>query len=95
MNKKYKKLIWCLLLDAIGMVSFSFPFFDVIWSPIAALISYRMFGNKRGRYSALFIFIEETLPFSDVIPSFTIFWVLFDLFGLGREAELSPSVQIK
>ena len=88
MNRKYKKLILCLIFDAIGMASYSFPLLDVAWAPLAAFFSYRMFGNKRGKYTSLFTFIEEALPFTDIIPSFTIFWIMFDLIGIGKEVEL-------
>lgn len=87
MNKKYRKLIKCILLDAIGMVSYAVPVIDLIWAPIAAAISYRMFGEKRGKYTALITFIEEILPATDIIPSFTIFWVLFDFLGIGKQKE--------
>ena len=89
MQAKYKKLVKCLLLDAVGMLSFSIPvigpFIDVIWSPIAAGISYKMFGEKRGKYTSLVTFIEEILPLTDVIPSFTIFWCIFDFLKIKNE----------
>lgn len=89
MHHKYKKLIKCLALDAIGMGSLAIPvvgpFIDVIWAPIAASISYKMFGERKGRYTSLITFIEEILPATDVIPSFTIFWFLFDFLKLRKE----------
>lgn len=95
MKKKFRKLGLCILLDAIGMASLSIPVIggalDVIWAPIAAAISYKMFGDKRGKYTSVITFIEELLPMTDVIPSFTIFCVLFDFIGLGKE-KVSSSV---
>lgn len=89
MGNKYKKLAICILLDAIGMVStvipVAGPFIDVIWAPVAASISYKMFGNKKGKYTSLITFIEELMPVTDVIPSFTIFCVLFDFLEIGKE----------
>ncbi len=89
MQNKYKKLVKCVLLDTVGMLSFSIPvvgpFIDVIWAPIAASISYKMFGEKRGKYTSLITFIEEILPVTDIIPSFTIFWFLFDFLKIGKE----------
>lgn len=91
MNSKYKKLIKCLLLDAVGMASLAIPvvgpFIDVVWAPVAATISYKMFGEKKGKYTSLITFIEELLPATDIVPSFTIFWFLFDFLGLGKEKE--------
>lgn len=95
MDNKYKKLIKCLLLDAAGMVSIAIPavgpFLDVVWAPIAASISYKMFGEKRGKYTSLITFVEELLPMTDVIPSFTIFWFLFDFLGIGKEKSRFPN----
>ncbi len=96
MNKqeKYKKLKKCILLDAVGMASMVIPgigpFLDIIWAPIAASISYKMFGEKRGKYTSMITFLEEILPATDIIPSFTIFWFLFDFLKIGEE-KLSPS----
>lgn len=91
---KIKKLALCVLLDAMGMVSFTLPlvgeFSDVIWAPIAAFISYKMFGQKRGKFTALTTFTEEILPFIDVIPSFTIFSILFDWMGVGNPKNTPP-----
>lgn len=89
MGNKYKKLVKCVLLDAIGMASAAIPvagpFIDSIWAPVAASISYKMFGNKKGKYTSLITFIEEILPVTDFIPSFTIFWILFDFLKIGKE----------
>lgn len=77
-----------MLLDAVGCISFAIPligdFSDIIWAPIAAIISYKMFGEKRGKFTALTTFTEEILPFTDIIPSFTIFCILFDWIGIGN-----------
>jgi hypothetical protein len=72
MGNKYIKLAKCVLLDAIGMASAAIPVagpvIDVIWAPVAASISYKLFGNKRGKYTSLITFIEELLPVTDFIP---------------------------
>ena len=62
MESKYKKLIKCVVLDAIGMVSAAMPIIDVVWAPLAASISYKMFGEKRGKFTSIITFIEEILP---------------------------------
>ena len=89
MDNKYKKLAKCVLLDLVGMSSAAIPvvgpLLDVIWAPIAASLSYKMFGNKRGKFTSLVTFIDEILPVTDVVPSFTIFWFLFDFLGIGKE----------
>ncbi len=98
MNYKIKKLILCLMLDVVGYFSFAIPFIgefsDIIWAPIAAIISYKMFGEKRGKFTAVSTFAEELLPFTDIIPSFTIFFIVFDWIGIGNENKI-PILQTK
>lgn len=88
-DNKYRKLGMCILLDAVGMSSAVIPvvgpFIDVVWAPIAASISYKMFGERKGRYTSLITFIEELFPVSDMVPTFTLFWFLFDFLGIGKE----------
>jgi hypothetical protein len=96
MDNKYKKLLKCIALDAIGMSTLAIPgigaFLDAVWAPIAASISYKMFGNKRGKYTSLITFIEELLPGTDAVPSFTIFCILFDFIGLGKDDKVRNAV---
>ena len=84
-------MVKCILLDAVGMASPAIPvigsFIDVVWAPVAASLSYKMFGEKKGKYTSLVTFIEELFPVSDMVPSFTIFWFLFDFLGIGKEKE--------
>lgn len=76
---KRSKLLWGLLLDGIGMISFSIPligeFSDVIWAPVAAFIMTRMYKGRVGRVAGILTFVEEIIPFTDVIPSFTLTWI--------------------
>ncbi|HBG59061.1 hypothetical protein [Proteiniphilum sp. UBA1028] len=92
---KYRKLGKCILLDAVGMASAAIPaaaFVDVIWAPVAAYISYKMFGEKKGKYTSLITFMEELFPVTDIIPSFTLFWILFDFLSIGKEKERMAKV---
>ena len=98
MNYKIKKLILCLMLDVVGYFSFAIPFIgefsDIIWALIAAIISYKMFGEKRGKFTAVSTFAEELLPFTDIIPSFTLFFIVFDWIGIGNVNKI-PILQTK
>ena len=80
MNKPLPGIVLCILMDLVGYLSFSLPvlgeFADVIWAPISGFISYKMFGGKFGLMGGVFNFIEEVLPFTDFIPSFTIAWAV-------------------
>lgn len=69
--------IWlCILLDIVGLASYFIPvwgeWMDTAWAPLAALLFYLLFGGKTGTIGAAITFAEEALPFTDVIPMFTI-----------------------
>lgn len=70
----------CLLMDVVGMLSYAVPalaeFGDIIWAPFSALVFYKLFGGKLGVFGGAFDFLEEALPFTDFIPSFTIAWFI-------------------
>jgi len=74
-----RKLLLGLLFDGIGMISFSIPllgeFSDVIWAPVAAFLMTRMYKGRVGRVASILTFVEEIIPFTDIIPSFTITWI--------------------
>ncbi|MDH7912499.1 hypothetical protein [Winogradskyella sp. SYSU M77433] len=73
--KKSRKLILGLIFDALGYVSFVFPLFDVVWAPLSAYLMTKMYKGKEGKVAAVVSFIEEALPFFDVIPTFSIMWL--------------------
>jgi hypothetical protein len=78
-DERMRKLLLGLLFDGIGMISFSIPvlgeFSDVIWAPIAAFIMSRMYKGTVGKVAGFLTFVEEIIPFTDIIPSFTITWI--------------------
>ncbi|MBV1924095.1 MAG: hypothetical protein KUG68_08715, partial [Flavobacteriaceae bacterium] len=72
----YKLLRKGILYDLIGM-STAFipvvgPFLDIIWAPYAAKKMSEMYKGKEGKLASIIVFIEEILPFSDFIPTFTL-----------------------
>ena len=72
--KKHQKLILSLLFDALGYVSFFIPVFDFFWAPLSAYLMTRMYKGKKGKIAGVIVFIEEALPFVDVVPTFSIMW---------------------
>lgn len=78
-DNRINKLLLGLLFDGIGMLSFSIPylgeFSDVIWAPIAAFLMAKMYKGRVGRVASVLTFVEEIIPFTDVIPSFTMTWI--------------------
>ena len=94
MNKTQKSipaLPLCILLDIIGYASFSLPvlgeFTDLVWAPVSAVIFYRLFGGKMGALGGGFSFVEEILPFTDFIPTFTLAWA-FRYFGKNNARQV-------
>jgi len=75
---KIRDLVLSLLFDGIGMMSFSIPFIgefaDVIWAPISGLIMVWMYKGTMAKVAGIVSFIEEILPATDIIPSFTLMW---------------------
>lgn len=70
----------CILLDLAGMASYFLPalgeFGDLVWAPISALLFYYLFGGRIGMIGGILNFLEEIIPFTDIIPSFTIAWFI-------------------
>lgn len=67
-------------MDAIGYLTYAIPGIgelgDMVWAPISAIIFALSFGGKKGLVGGLFNFMEEALPGTDFIPSFTIMWFM-------------------
>jgi len=66
-------------MDLLGAASYFFPFtgewFDLLWAPLSAFIFYRSFGGKTGKIGSFINLAEELLPFTDIIPTFTIGYI--------------------
>ena len=77
---KNKKLIFSLIFDAIGMI----PFIDLIWAPISGYMMTKLYKGKAGKLAGIFTFIEEFLPGTDFIPSFTIMWFYTYVFTSSK-----------
>ncbi len=74
-------LLFCIIMDLIGMISFSIPiigeFSDVIWAPLSAFIFYKTFGGVKGVVGGVVNFIEEIFPGLDFIPTYTIAYFIY------------------
>lgn len=80
MNKlKNKLLIKGLVYDALGMATYAVPvvgpFLDLLWAPYAAKVMSDMYPGKKGKLASVIVFIEEILPGTDIIPTFTLMWL--------------------
>lgn len=90
-NNKGTMLVLSLLFDFIGMVSYFAPVFaevtDLFWAPISGILLVVMFKGTAGKLAGVFGFIEELLPFVDVIPTFTITWFYTYVIRGGKGQE--------
>lgn len=73
MNKKYKKLVYSIVLDAIGF--FTITPIDFAWAPISGFLMTRMYSGTKGKVAGVISFFEEIVPFSDIVPTFTLMWI--------------------
>ena len=80
---KYKKLLLSILLDLIGLATYAFPVlgesFDFIWAPLSTLIMMKLYGGIKGKIAGGISFIEEIIPGTDFIPTFTLTWIYSQL----------------
>ena len=81
----------CIAMDLIGMFTYALPalgeFADIIWAPFSAMIFYKLFGGRIGLIGGALNFLEEVLPFTDIIPSFTIAWFI-------KKAQIERSLKL-
>ncbi|RRJ91427.1 hypothetical protein [Flavobacterium macacae] len=88
-NKKQKQLFLSLLFDAIGMFSYALPFFgefaDFAWAPISGIILANMYKGTVGKIGGVISFLEELLPFTDVLPTFTLTWIYTYYFSKSEK----------
>ena len=80
MDRQKPSLLFCILMDMIGYASYAIPFFgeiaDIFWAPVSGIIFFISFGGWKGALGGIGNLIEELLPGTDFIPSFTIMWIL-------------------
>lgn len=91
-KQKTTKLLLGLLFDAIGMASYGIlgigEFADVVWAPLAGFLMTKMYKGRVGIAAGILTFVEEIIPFTDVIPSFTITWIYTYWIKRSEEKKL-------
>ena len=84
-------LLKSLAYDAVGMASSAIPlvgpFLDLAWAPYAAKKMSEMYPGKKGKFASVLVFLEEILPFTDVIPTFTLMWIYTYVWKKMPETE--------
>jgi len=67
-------------MDIVGYATYAIPFLgefaDILWAPLSSIIFMKTFGGWKGALGGFGNFLEELLPGTDFIPSFTIMWFI-------------------
>lgn len=80
-ENKFKLLIIGLIIDALGVLTSSWilpgigEFADIAWAPFTAWLMTRMYKGNAGKVAGVITFVEEIVPFADIVPSFTLMWL--------------------
>lgn len=97
-NNKFKLLRKGIMYDLVGMATFFIPvagpFIDILWAPYAAKKMGEMYKGNTGKIASWIVFIEEILPFTDFVPTFTLMWIYTFVFAPKFDTpESQPSMQ--
>lgn len=75
-EKSLPKLSFCIMMDLAGLATYALPALgewgDILWAPLSGFIFMRAFGGRVGAIGGVINTIEELMPFSDFVPTFTI-----------------------
>ena len=78
-STKTRDLFLGIFFDLIGILTYTIPLFgefaDVVWAPISGLLMIWMYKGNLGKISGVFATLEELLPGTDFIPTFTLTWI--------------------
>lgn len=95
-NKKV--LFKSLLLDSIGMLTMGIPlvgpFLDILWAPYAAKKMRDLYPDRKGKLASILVFAEEILPYTDVIPTFTLMYVYTYVFK-KKETRKMQTIEVE
>jgi hypothetical protein len=90
---KRLKLFFAVLIDLLGFLSYTIPgfleFYDIGIAPISAILVYVLF-KKKLKWTT-FTFLEELLPYTDIIPSATIAW--YDIYVSNQEKTIKEMIE--
>ena len=86
------------MFDALGMVTMAIPivgpFLDILWAPYAAKKMREMYAGEQGKIASIVVFIEEVLPITDFIPTFTLMW-LYTYVWQGKKAPMPQTIEVE
>lgn len=88
-----KTFVKGLAFDLAGMATIAIPligpFLDIIWAPYAAKKMREMYPGRKGKLASVLVFIEEILPGTDIIPTFTLMYLYTYVW---KKESLKPQV---
>ncbi|MFD1095778.1 hypothetical protein [Salegentibacter chungangensis] len=91
---KNKLFIKSLVYDAVGMATVAIPvvgpFLDILWAPYASKKMSEMYPGKKGKVASVLVFLEEILPGTDIIPTFTLMY----LYTFVWKKEPAPKARV-
>lgn len=95
---KYDILKKGILYDLVGMASMAIPvvgpFLDLLWAPYAAKKMSEMYEGEAGKIASIVVFVEEILPISDYIPTFTLMW-LYTFVWKGEQVKTPQTIEVE
>ncbi|MCH9661898.1 MAG: hypothetical protein K0U54_13420 [Bacteroidetes bacterium] len=93
-NEKFKILRNSIIFDLLGMATSFIPgigaFLDILWAPYAAKKMQEMYKGNTGKIASWIVFIEEILPMTDFIPTFTLMWIYTYVFAPQKSDKMQP-----
>ena len=97
-NPKYRILRKGIVYDIIGMATMFIPvigpFLDILWAPYAAKKMSEMYEGSQGKIASIIVFIEEILPISDFIPTFTLMWLYTYVFS-PKKSHVAKTIEVE
>jgi len=91
-KNKFKLLRKGILYDLAGMATAFIPligpFLDILWAPYAAKKMGEMYEGNTGKIASWIVFVEEILPFTDFVPTFTLMWIYTFVFSSEKSSDV-------
>ena len=92
----YSKLVLGLIFDLIGAASYFIPGWgevaDLIWAPLSGYLITRLYPDRSGQIGGMFGFLEELIPGTDFIPTFTLMWLYTYVFKKEKTSSSKKPV---
>lgn len=90
-NKLLRKgIIYDLVGVATSFIPVVGPFLDILWAPYAAKKMGDMYEGNTGKIASWIVFVEEILPGTDFIPTFTLMWLYTFVFSSEKKGKMQP-----